>query len=398
MTEITSSLKRLKSTETFVNLTRAFNDEVWAAKRRGEKIAWVTSTTPVEILHAMDIRFSFPEQQGMTTTIEGHALPYLEAADAEGYSAGMCPYARITLGEGLLGRPQNFPNGTAGGMPSPDFLLSIRGCGPFPYWWAQHERQYQVPLFIGDRMVGSRPLEEHDIRYETAMNQDLISFIEEVTGKKLDPDRYGSCQKILMETFTLMLQVLELNKNIPAPLDEMEFMVTLAAFGPLRGSDSPDFDVKKAYSNMLREVKDRVDNKIGALKNERFRLFFDSNPPWDRYLWISDYLADRGAVFVTSTFNQVLSSPWMHCGLKGRLDYLERLMKDYHVDAAIIMNNPGCKLIAYSMYDIRIALQKMGIPCLFFDGNQADPRYFKEDQFNEKVDAFLEMLEEKKYG
>ncbi len=395
MTQSTTPVRRLKSTEAFPMLTDAFNHEVWDAKKRGEKITWVTSTVPVEILHAMDIRFSLPEQQSVSATASGCDLPYLEAADAEGYSTAPCPYARETLGEGLLGRSQGFPEGTSGGMPPPDFLLSMRrACGVFPYWWAAFQRRYQVPLFSGDVMFGNRPLEDHDKKYEAAVQQDLIRFVEGVTGKRLDPERFKTCREIMIKTFGLMLKILDLNKNIPAPFDEMEFMITLNAFGPLRGCDLPRFDLIKAYGNMLREVEDRVAKKTGALENERFRLFFDSNPPWDRYAWISEYLAERGAVYVTSIFNQVLSSPWMNTGLEGRLKYLRKLMKDYHVDAAIVMNNPGCKIMAYSMYDVKLTLKEMGIPCLFFDGNQADPRFFKEDQFKEKVDAFLEMLED----
>ena len=52
---------------------------------------------------------------------------------------------------------------------------------------------------------------------------------------------------------------------------------------------------------MYEEVKYRVDNKIGAIENEKYRLAFAELPPWHS-LGFFDQLAERGWNFVIESW------------------------------------------------------------------------------------------------
>ena len=67
------------------------------AKRRGEKVAWVSSNFPVEIPETMGIATVYPENQAAGIAARGAGTRMCEVAESEGYSNDICAYARVSL-------------------------------------------------------------------------------------------------------------------------------------------------------------------------------------------------------------------------------------------------------------------------------------------------------------
>lgn len=68
------------------------------AKKRGEKVAWVSSNFPVEIPETMGIATVYPENQAAGIAARGAGTRMCEVAESEGYSNDICAYARVSPG------------------------------------------------------------------------------------------------------------------------------------------------------------------------------------------------------------------------------------------------------------------------------------------------------------
>jgi benzoyl-CoA reductase/2-hydroxyglutaryl-CoA dehydratase subunit BcrC/BadD/HgdB len=419
-------VKKLKITEKVNAAWEQYHKEGWRAKEAGEKICWVAGGgSPMELLNAMDIWFYLPELQSVTAASDGLIEQYMTLAENDGYSMdGVCPYMRGNIGEIMSGRPNGYPPGTLGAMPDPDYLLMFKMfCGTHVYWWEALKRNFGVPLFIGDSIYYNRPIEDRDAKYYADGMRDCVAFLEEQTGKKLDPERLKEAQELSGKTGELIYKILELNKNVPAPFDELDLMGPILAALWWRGIKKSPWNSVEIFEKALAEVEERVRNGVGAIEEEKFRLVFDSNPPWYKGDWISAYMAEKGAVYVTSSFNRYWTNydgfnygwcvtgrdwsfedvarcnipNWINAGLNERINYIAKLAKDYRADAAIIMDNRGCRILSYAMLDEEAYLeQKLGIPTMLYEGSMADPRHFDEETVKSKLDIFFEMLADKK--
>ena len=71
-------------------LQEKIEQDVWDAKKRGEKIGWCASNFPQEITTAMDIKVAFPENMGAAVGAKGGGQRMCEHAEDMGYSNDLC--------------------------------------------------------------------------------------------------------------------------------------------------------------------------------------------------------------------------------------------------------------------------------------------------------------------
>ncbi len=77
-----------------------------------------------------------------------------------------------------------------------------------------------------------------------------------------------------MEATDLWRAILELGKTIPAPFNAMEAFVLMAPIVTLRGTQiSVDY-----YKQLLAEVEERVENNMGSIPEEKYRVLWDNLP------------------------------------------------------------------------------------------------------------------------
>ena len=96
------------------------NYYIEAKTTREKPIAWVTSGAPVEFLYAMDVLPVYPENYAAMCAAGHQSIELLEAAEAEGFSADLCAYARTDFGADIT------QGGPAAGLPPPHFLPCCR--------------------------------------------------------------------------------------------------------------------------------------------------------------------------------------------------------------------------------------------------------------------------------
>ena len=359
-----------------------------------------------------------------------------EASEQKGYKRDLCAYARNYLGSVIL---NEYCFG--GPFPKPDFIMQYHICCTHGKWYQEVARLEGVPYFTIDYGSGSyyewddtigqyrlNP-KDYQIQYLVDQMQDSIEWVEKVTGRTFDDEKFIKAAYNYFESVSLWAEICTLNKAIPAPLDE-KAMFSFYLFSALEKSKD---EYVQFYRELKDEVQDRVDRGIAAIANERVRIMTDIQPPWG-FLSIFRYLEQFGAVAVGSlytfglmgrwqidedgTFRERetpqskgikikdrehglrLLAEWMSGSIMGTIFYTHKIKsaimikiaEQWKCDGAILHYNRGCEGLTLGVAENRKALIEAGIPTTSYEGNMGDDREFDLAETQGKMDAFMESL------
>jgi len=138
----------------------------------------------------------------------------------------------------------------------------------------------------------------------------------------------------------------------------------------------------RVFKKMYQETKERVDNGIGALENEQFRLLFEGIPFWYNLKFFG-VLERWGAIIVfepytysfgkfldpTMTKDYIINNPikamskimlsfWYIYDLETRVKEFKRVIKEWKIDGVILHNNLSCRPNSCGMYDLKQRLME----------------------------------------
>jgi benzoyl-CoA reductase/2-hydroxyglutaryl-CoA dehydratase subunit BcrC/BadD/HgdB len=331
-----------------------------------------------------------------------------EKAEDMGYCRDLCSYARSDI----AASPVN--GGPIGGLPAPDFLVCCNNiCGTVLKWYEVQARYYKVPLFIFDTPFCHTEFSSEARNYVRSQIDEYIKFLEGVCGKKFDMDRMKEVGRLSLQGQRLWQDVLDTAMSKPAPMSAFDAFFHLALIVTLRGTQTAvDY-----YTMLLAEMKDRAAQKIGAVPNERYRLLWDNLPIWFKTKWLSDKFASYDACLVADTYtsawcgaldyldeNDFLGSMvegytriYLNIGVDEMLKIIKKMIKKYDVDGFVMHSNRSCKPYSLGQYDIMKTLQKeMGLPSLMIEADMVDERAWSESQIETRIDAFMEIIRQKK--
>jgi benzoyl-CoA reductase subunit B len=213
----------------------------------------------------------------------------------------MCSYMRIYWGGMHL---DEYYYG--GKWPTSDFIFQTQICCSHAKWYQHVAKVKKIPDFYVDVSVGAyRDMTPARLDYVTSQLHDSIDFVEKVTGRKCDDELLIRAIKNEMRSTSRWAQICELQKAVPAPLDE-KTMYSLYVLAILHKSSQWCADF---YDELYEEVKDRVARGIAAVPNERCRMMSDTQPPWP-FLKIFRYLETYGAVSIGSLYTFGLEGTW----------------------------------------------------------------------------------------
>ena len=203
---------RLKSFAKMRELMTNYYLSAKDAENRNQKVAWVTSGTPVEFLHAMDVVPIYPENHAAMCGASKMAVELQQASEDKGYSMDLCSYARTDIGSILTGKSPVL------GLPKPDFMVACNNiCTTVVKWYEVVSRFYEVPVFMIDMPFLHRGLEEHIVDYVSDQMKAYVRFLEERTGRRFEHDRFLEVLYKSRETATLWKGILETCTSVPAP-------------------------------------------------------------------------------------------------------------------------------------------------------------------------------------
>ncbi len=379
----------------------------------GRKFAYTfVMGNPIELLSVLGIVPVFPEVTSLNISYRGGAPGLIAAAEEEGYSTDACGYVKMGVGAALKGGQT--PIGT---MPKPDILLlNYSGCQIYIHWWEQLHYLTGAPILTVDvpylRDYDGH-VSPHDREYVVGQLQELIPQLEAATGRRFDEETLKETLRRSQDAWDLWRKCLEMGKLRPTPFDA--YFETIYYMSPItlsRGSpECVDF-----YRFLIDELQRRHEAGVGPTAEEKFRLVFEGVPnyPYFRSFW--DLFRKWDARCVASTYPKVagmvdtgsfrldpekplesLAEYMIHayCNLNmiGRVDLLERYVKEYEADGLIIHAIKSCRSFSMGHGDIREHFAKdLDVPTLLLESDHVDPRYYSEAQMRNRVDAFFETL------
>jgi benzoyl-CoA reductase/2-hydroxyglutaryl-CoA dehydratase subunit BcrC/BadD/HgdB len=382
--------------------------EAKSAQQSGKKVAWITSGGPVEPLIVMDVIPVYPENYGAMIGASHMGGDLCEKAEALGYSTDLCSYARADI---ACARENGGP---IGGLPRPDMLICCNNiCGTVLKWYEVQARYFNVPLYIFDTPFCHTEFPEEARKYVRSQLDEYVAFLEQTCGKAFDMSKSMEVGRLSIEGQRLWQAVLDTAAHKPAPMTAFDAFFFLALIVTLRGTKT----VVDFYKELLAEMKERIEKGISAIDNERYRLLWDNLPIWYRLKWLSETFASHGASLVADTYttawcgsmkyideNNFIDSMaeaytriWLNIGIDEMVKTVLDMIDKYEVDGVVVHSNRSCKPYSFGQYDIqRIIQDQKGIPCMMIESHMNDERSFSESQAATRIDAFMEMIKQRK--
>jgi benzoyl-CoA reductase/2-hydroxyglutaryl-CoA dehydratase subunit BcrC/BadD/HgdB len=193
-------------------------------------------------------------------------------------------------------------------------------------------------------------------------------------------------------------EINEYRKAIPTPMGSADAFASMFPGMYMPGSALAD----DFYTRLRTEVKERMDKKIGIVKDEKFRLVWSGIPFWYN-MGLINYFEERGGVVVIDTAYgcaaQTSGNPrrepkrW---GMNGMVASVVKAAVDYNCDGAILSYTPTCRALYINQQEIQNTLrEELNIPSLLLESDMVDPTSFNEAQTMSRIDAFIEVVEEK---
>ncbi|MGE0354784.1 MAG: 2-hydroxyacyl-CoA dehydratase subunit D [Gemmatimonadales bacterium] len=394
------------------------------AAERGDQSAYVfVMGSMAEVLRTFDIPTVFPEINSLQTAVRHVAHEYLGVAEDYGYSPDVCGYVKADVATQL--QDGKHPMGR---IPKPAIAVLTNACNTYIKWAEFWERHYKVPVFTidipGTRAVGGGSTDrgdgfERDRRYVEQQVRELIGTCEELTGRRFDIDRFREVLRHTNDMARSWRQVLDRNRTAPAPFNALvEGTVYLGVLNALRGTP----EGAAYFRDLVEEMEYKAAAGLGTIDEERYRLLFVGVPCYPIFRRFHEMFADRGGVFVGSTylwfasggmnlgFEYDVSHPieslaeGILVGVRHAMDamlfqdrYLVEMVDDYHADGIVYHPVKSCRTVSTGLAGSRKSVMKArDVMCLFIESDMMDRRVVSEAQLKNRIDAFFEGLDAKR--
>ncbi len=400
--------RKIRSSKKMRDVMTTYYMEAMTARESNKKIAWITSGGPVEPLIAMDIIPVYPENYGAMIGSSKMGEELCVKAEEMGYSSDLCSYARADISCAQVN------GGPIGGLPRPDMLVCCNNiCGTVLKWYEVQARHFNVPLFILDTPVCHTGYSPEIATYVRRQIDEYILFLERATGKKFDHDKMADVGRLAFHGQKLWQKVLKTTTHKPSPMSAFDAFFFLALIVTLRGTQiAVDF-----YEELILEMEERVETGISIVPNEKYRLLWDNLPVWYQLKWLSQKFSDHNACLVADTYTSAWCSAikyidednfldsmaeaytriYLNIGVDKMANEVLDMIRIYDVDGFVMHSNRSCKPYSFGQMDImKIVREKTGIPVLMLEADMLDPRNFSLSQADTRIDAFMEIIKQKR--
>ena len=372
------------------------------AHDEGKFIAAHTVFFPTEILYAMDI---VPMHTETTTWMMALFLGGQAEILSAGAELGLVPEI-CSPHRGLAGAF------SIGALPRPDAMLwSNLICDNTAKSGELVMELNKCPGFFLDHPFQRSEAED---KYLVGELEDMIHFLEEKSGRKMDWEKLSDIVARMDYQTELFREIGELRKAVPSPFPNRGFLQLLTVDYLCPGQPEA-----VAYLEALRdELAEMVREKKGAVSPERFRLMTLFVPPMHLTGFMEKLGHEYGAVSVV----EPLFTRWA----EGRLDPSKPLesvarkaamiperrsmygpldsealqdlvdcAEQYRVDGAIYWAFMGCRHTCATVKLFKDLLNEVDVPVLTIDCDIVDPTINSEEEIRGKLEQFFELLEDR---
>jgi len=294
-------------------------------------------------------------------------------------------------------------------------------CDTHVNWFEVQAERLNVPHYTIDipHVVSNTNNRQYNYfkKYIAEQLYEFLDFIQEVTSHEYNEEKAKEVTKNSWDLSMVWQDLYQLRKTVPCPISTRDTFGGLFPLFCLPGLKEPI----KLYKRMYREAKMRVDNGIGALNDEKYRLMFEGIPFWYNLKYFG-MLERYGAIIVyepyTYAFSKymnpkvtkemVFSKPieamaelmlsfWYIYDLRTRIKKFAETIEEWKIDGVILHENLSCRPNSCGLYDLkRHLMDDFDVPCLIISSDMNDPRKFNEVQVTNQIESFIEVLDKRK--
>jgi len=375
-----------------------------------------------ELLRSFDLLPVLPEINALQSGMRKLSTGYIAEAEKYGHSEDVCTYVKCDIG--MLKKGNISPTGTQ--LPNPDLLLlSYTGCFTFMKWFELLRQEYDCPvamLHVPYQADGKIHPHHRDYVVEQ-LRSEVIPMLEKISGRRYDEDRLRASLALSVYAEDDLVWVLESAKNTPSPIDA--YFGGVYYIGPIFSAFRGTPEGVEYYRTLRQEIVARLRDGLGpitpegSMGRERYRLVVEGPPNWTSFREFWKMFYDEGAVVVASSYTKVgglydrgfrhdparplesLAEYCMGCytnlGLPSRVELLESYIREYHADSFMINSVKSCNSFsAGQLLMLRQLEERTGIPGGFIESDLVDPRYFSSANIKNRIESYLQMLEQKR--
>jgi benzoyl-CoA reductase/2-hydroxyglutaryl-CoA dehydratase subunit BcrC/BadD/HgdB len=209
-----------------------------------------------------------------------------------------------------------------------------------------------------------------------------------------------------VEAVDLWKQVLITAEHRPSPFTCFDAFIHMAPIVTLRGTQQ----VVDYYKLLVQEMRQRVEDGVSAVPEEKYRLIWDNIPIWYEMRNLGNLFASNKACLVADTYTtawavdikidepltsmaDAYTKVYLNISTDLMIEQLLNLMERYDADGLVMHSNRSCKPYSLGQYDLaREVTEKTGKPALIIEADMTDSRVYSEAQVRERVEAFIESL------
>lgn len=399
--------KKLTSKELLNQLVAKHYDDALTAKAEGRPVVWATSISPQELLETMDLTVVYPENHAAAIGARKGSMEFISYSEGKGYSSDLCSYARVNMGY------VDLKDAEAQNIPQPDLILCCNNiCNTVIKWYENIAKELHIPMILFDTPYSYEyQISEESIQYMRRQFDYAIRQLEELTKKKFDYDRLSEVMEVSNSTCRWWKKSTELAMHKPSPLSGFDMFNYMAMVVCMRGNK----DGETLFRLWYEELEERMKQNLGPWNNaeEKYRIMWDGIACWPHLATTFKTLKKYGVNMVASTYPdswniryerndldalvRAYASHYANRSIAYSVDNISKIAEDYSLDGIIFHSNRSCKLMDFKQYEIqRQVQQRTGVPAVFFDGDQTDPRVFSDAQYETRIQALVELMEKNK--
>lgn len=371
------------------------------AREAGDFVAAHTVFFPSEIMYAMDIvPMHLETTSWMTALFLGEYADLLSAGAELGLAPEICSPHRGLAGAFAIDA-----------LPRPDVILwSNMVCDNTAKSGELLMKLTGCPGFFLDHPFQNT---EGEMNYLVEELADMVRFLEEQSGRKMDWDRLSQGVARMDRQIELLRQVGKLRQAVPSPFHPQGFLELLTIDYLFAGRP----EATEYLETLRQELAEAVSQGKGAVPEERFRLMTLFLPPMYLIGFLERISQEYGAVSVTEPFfcswgegrldpskplesvarkSYMLPEMRMYGPLDDRaLSEIVDSARQYKIDGAIYYADIGCRHTCATIKLFKDVLDELDIPVLTLDCDVVDPTIASEEEIRDKLERFFELLEDR---
>ena len=358
-----------------------------------DAIAWCGITAPFDLLNAMGVTSCFVEFIGAMLASTGAVGSFIEEADHRGYSSDACSYHRSVSGAAIKNM-----------MPVPEFLIGTTNpCSGGLAVMENLAHHFGKELFV---LHVPQNDSEKNVKFLADQMREMVAFASRITGRKLDDDVLRKTVKNSNRACGIVREIFALARHVPSPASSKDLSNFLIVMSLFLGSEQA-VAIAEAYRD---EFRRRIDTNDYGKSGGKFRLLWIQNRIQFRHELEKMMEEEYGASIIIDELNDInwddidpenpfegfarrsIAIPF-NGTIERRIGHLKKLAREYRIDGAINPCNWGCRQGTGARGLIEEGLKDIGVPVMNLDVDCVDSRKFTEGQFRTRLEAFMEMLD-----